>query len=80
MENTDSKSKAIDIQLKYIHSTLEEPEKPTNEFSIIDICCTNLKFQTEEHEKDTIFLVAAFEGNSQKQSKCQFLMFDRESN
>jgi hypothetical protein len=46
------------------------------EFSIIDICCTKLKFITENKQKDTVFLVAAFEGNTLKQSKSQILMFD----
>ena len=69
-----------DIELKYIHSTIEEPSVKTAEFSIIDICCTNLKFVTESCEKEGILLVAAFEGNSEKQSKSQFLMFDRDNN
>ena len=76
-ERTEDKFK---IDLKYIHSTIDQPEIQTKEFSIIDICCTNLKFITENAEKETILLVAAFEGNNEKQSKSQFLMFDRDNN
>lgn len=73
-------SEALSLNLKYIHSNIANPSTPTDEFSIIDICCTNLTLQTEGEPKNLIFLVAAFEGNTEKQSKSQFLTFDLDKN
>ena len=69
----------IKLELKYHHTIIGKPEEPTDEFSIIDICSTDIKFVDDSSERNMIFMVAAFEWPKNKHSKCQILMFDRDN-
>ncbi|CAI2362795.1 unnamed protein product [Moneuplotes crassus] len=79
-EQVDETEPIKNFELKYTHSRIEDPSIKSKDFSIIDICCSHFTFVTEEITKETILLVAAFEGNYEKQSKAQILMFDRDNN
>lgn len=75
---SNEEEKSQSVQLKYIHSDLSSPEELTKEFSIIDVWWTNFEISIEGQEREYILLVAAFEGNTQKQSKSQLLVFDKQ--
>ena len=78
-EFAEGKQGDIKLELKYFHSSIEQPEVPTSDFSIIDICWTDIMINIGSSERNLIFMVAAFECPQNKHSKCQILMFDRDS-